>query len=290
MRDAVFYFEKPVEECPRELRKMQELKANVPNFVHSADLIEENGANPQIAKDAYTHLAPMVDTDVYMRWLLKEVSLAGCDVRQMKISGCLVDEEERLKREFDVDVIVNCTGLGARELANDNMYPLRGALIRVNNDGRTMPRVTKAHCVSYDESKAAQNMIFIVPRGKDMLLIGGLAEPDEWDKAISLDNYPPIRDMLKRCINFLPILKDAEIDSIESVRVGLRPLRREKQDVRLEQERQRGTCIIHNYGHGGSGVTLSWGCAMEVVEITEKLLAMDSLLAFKLPSAFAPTI
>ena len=123
-----------------------------------------------------------------------------------------------------------------------------------------------------------------------MLLIGGLAEPDEWDKAISLDNYPPIRDMLKRCINFLPILKDAEIDSIESVRVGLRPLRREKQDVRLEQERQRGTCIIHNYGHGGSGVTLSWGCAMEIVEITEKLLAMDSLLAFKLPSAFAPTI
>ncbi|HMC79917.1 MAG TPA: FAD-dependent oxidoreductase, partial [Acidimicrobiia bacterium] len=44
------------------------------------------------------------------------------------------------------------------------------------------------------------------------------------------------------------------------LRVGLRPFRRDS--VRLERE--PGARVIHNYGHGGSGVTLSWGCAEEV--------------------------
>jgi D-amino-acid oxidase len=46
--------------------------------------------------------------------------------------------------------------------------------------------------------------------------------------------------------------------------VGLRPSRNE---VRLETEDISGRFVVHNYGHGGAGVTLSWGCAEEVVEI-----------------------
>ena len=66
----------------------------------------------------------------------------------------------------------------------------------------------------------------------------------------------------------------AEIDLLEPVRVGLRPLR--PANVRLERE--TGTRIIHNYGHGGSGVTFSWGCAEEVAETIEQLLSeRDSL-------------
>jgi len=66
----------------------------------------------------------------------------------------------------------------------------------------------------------------------------------------------------------MPVLRNAEIDAAEPVRVGLRPMR--KQNVRLDQE--PGRCIIHNYGHGGSGVTFSWGCAFEVAEAVERLL------------------
>jgi D-amino-acid oxidase len=48
-------------------------------------------------------------------------------------------------------------------------------------------------------------------------------------------------------------------------RVGLRPFRRS--GVRLERDRLRdGRTIIHNYGHGGAGFTMSWGCAHEVLE------------------------
>jgi D-amino-acid oxidase len=43
----------------------------------------------------------------------------------------------------------------------------------------------------------------------------------------------------------------------------------------LEQE--PGTDIIHNYGHGGSGVTLSWGCAKEVVQIAKSGLSHSNL-------------
>jgi D-amino-acid oxidase len=37
-------------------------------------------------------------------------------------------------------------------------------------------------------------------------------------------------------------------------------------------EREPGTNIVHNYGHGGSGVSLSWGCAREAARVVEDLL------------------
>jgi D-amino-acid oxidase len=207
----------------------------------------------------------MIDTDVYMDWLMSEVTVAGCTVIRGRISGSLRERETDLRRLFDADCIVNCTGLGAAQLCGDEMYPLRGALIRAHNDGRSMPRVTTAHCVAHDLASTEQDMVFIVPRGRDMLLIGGMTEPNEWGLDIGLDSYGPVGDMLTRCREFLPVLESAEIDAGEPVRVGLRPFRRG--NVRLELE--PGTRIIHNYGHGGSGVTFSWGCALEAAEMAE---------------------
>lgn len=269
MRNVVFYFRQPVEENPKNLKKMNELKEHVDAFVHDQSLIAANDIGPQLGlRDAYSHLAPLVDTDIYMRWLLNEVKQSGCRVIRQRISGDLKEQESELKKQFQVAAIVNCAGLGAAELANDPMYPLRGALIRVLNDGKSMPRITQAHCVSQGELNNGQGFIFVVPRGEDMLVLGGLAEPDEWDLEIGLHNHEPIRAMYQRCVEFMPVLKNARIDAAEPVRVGLRPYR--KQNVRLEQE--PGTRIVHNYGHGGAGVTFSWGCAGEVSQIVERLL------------------
>jgi D-amino-acid oxidase len=58
---------------------------------------------------------------------------------------------------------------------------------------------------------------------------------------------------------------------------GLRPYR--EQTYRLEPEIVGSKFVVHNYGHGGAGITLSWGCAQEVIKIlrTRGLAANDSI-------------
>lgn len=266
IRPVTFYFRRPVHEDPLQLQKMQELATKVQGFRHDAALLRENGVNPRLGLcDAYTHLAPMIDTDVYLPWLLEEVRRAGCRVVEGKVVGPLAGQEDELARIFAAEVVVNCTGLGARDLGDAAVFPVRGAIVRVRNDGRAMPRLTQAHCVANEGSGTERGFLFVVPRGEDMAVLGGFAEPDEWDLNINMHNYDPVREMYRRCVEFLPVLAGAEIDAAEPVRVGLRPFRQD--GVRLE--RQAGSRLIHNYGHGGSGVTLSWGCALEVADMLE---------------------
>ena len=260
MRPVVFYFRKRVAESPRDLAKMNELKCNVLGFRHDAGMIAEAGINPAYGVvDAYSHLAPMIDTDAYMSWLWQEIEGFHCPVAQRKITTELSSCAAALCAEYRADVIVNCTGLGAKELGDNSVYPLRGALVRMLNGSLPFP-LTTAHCVSHDETVDVQDFVFIVPRGRTHVVLGGLTEPDEWDTDIGLDNYQPVRTMYERCMEFMPALRTGTIDTSEPVRVGLRPFR--PQYVRLEADSKLP--IIHCYGHGGAGVTLSWGCAEEV--------------------------
>ncbi|MGX5576131.1 FAD-dependent oxidoreductase [Bacillus toyonensis] len=73
--------------------------------------------------------------------------------------------------------------------------------------------------------------------------------------------------MFEKCQEFLPELQKAIIDFSEPVRVGLRPSH--QNNVRLEHIPR--TSIIHNYGHGGSGVTWSWGCAQDVLNLINEI-------------------
>jgi D-amino-acid oxidase len=269
MRPTTFYFRNRVEEHALHFEKMQEISATVPGFRRDVALIRENGVNECIGLvDAYQHLAPMVDTDAYMAWLLEQIQASGIPILQRKVTCDLKQSGHVLLEEFDAEVIVNCTGLGSHEIAGEPMYPLRGAVIRLINDGRKMPRLTQAHCVSHDHITSDKEIVFIVPRGKDRIVLGAIAEANEWSTDIGLHNHNPIRQIYDRCVEFLPILKEAEIDPIEPVRVGLRPFR--QGNVRLEAV--VGTNIVHNYGHGGAGVTFSWGCAFEVAEHVDTLL------------------
>lgn len=268
---SVFFFRHPVMSHPDTAFKMHEIKNRLNGFRYGSHLIKENSVNPDIGlQDAYEHLAPVVHTDIYLSWLYDQVRQLGGNIVQHTVSGSLLEQEVALKQTFGAAAIINCAGLGAQELAQDAMYPLRGALIRVQNDGRHFPKINKALSITLDERDNMQNMIYLVPRG-DILLLGGLVEKDEWSTDISLENYEPIRQMYQRCLAFLPALKNAKVDIEESVRVGLRPGRQANVCLTTEP----GTTIIHNYGHGGSGVTLSWGCAVEVTERVRSLLGQQ---------------
>ena len=81
MRRVTFYFRRPVVEDHFQSQKMSQLRDHVLEFVHDPDLIASNGVNPTVElRDAYSHLAPMVDTDMYMNWLMGRVRQAGCQV------------------------------------------------------------------------------------------------------------------------------------------------------------------------------------------------------------------
>lgn len=270
LRPVVFSFDHLVADQPADLHKMQEVQKHVHAFRHDPALIQEQGVNTTLGfQDAYTYLAPMIDTDTYLAWLLSEVQRMGVTIQTQRIDGMLREQEEQLKAAFRVDAMINCSGLGAHELAGDDtMHPLRGALVRVHNDGKRMPQITTAHCVSRTETSEEPGFIFIVPRGKDRLLLGGFSELDAWSTDLDLEHSPLVQEMMQRCVTFLPVLQHAQIDEQEPVRVGLRPFR--QANVHLEHE--PGTAIIHNYGHAGAGVTFSWGCAREVVTLLEDLL------------------
>ena len=274
MMPAVFYFRHRVEDIPAERQKMAEAKLHVKGFEHSPELIVRYGVNRGLGLcDAYSYMAPLIETNIYMEWLRNELVMLGCRFEQRKLIKPLTDTEQSLCDEYNVCAIVNCSGLGSIELAGDAMQPLRGVLIRIQNDGSTMPRINAAHCVAHDDKIANQQMIYIVPRGLDHLLLGGIAELGEWDTNISLGNYAPIRDILHRCQEFLPILKSAIIDKFDPVKVGLRPYR--EKNVRLERESPYR--IFHNYGHGGSGFTFSWGCAEEIVTLIKSMSETKSM-------------
>lgn len=263
MRRSNFYFFEPVDSCAKEREKKIELQPHVDAFRHDRAIIAENGVNPDMGLvDAYSHLAPVIETSIYMEYLRDELMRRGCRFVRRRLDGELGEISDDLLREFNASWIVNCAGLGARELAPDNMFPLRGALVRMINDGLSMPKVLDAHCISHNDDATGQNMVYLVPRGRDRLLLGGIAQPNEWDTDVDLDNCEAIRDIVARCRRFMPSLRSGRLDPTP-VRVGLRPSR--PSNVRLEMDEVHP--IVHNYGHGGSGFSLSWGCAREVADL-----------------------
>ena len=272
LRPAVFYFRHRVEDHAAEFEKIRQVEQHVPGFIHDPTLIAAHGVNPNAGiVDAYSYLAPVVDTDRYLAWLGQQVRAAGVAITRRSLRGSLAAQEHQLRTEYSADVIVNCAGLGALQLAEDaTMDPHRGALIRVLNDGNAMSRISAVLAVANDSSAAAQDMIFIVPRGEDRLLIGGLVEAGRWDTDLATDDRA-IREMLARAVQFLPVLANAKPDVTDPLRVGLRPFRTGGPRV----EAQPASRIVHNYGHGGAGITLSWGCAEQVADTADTMVARD---------------
>jgi D-amino-acid oxidase len=73
--------------------------------------------------------------------------------------------------------------------------------------------------------------------------------------------------ILRDCAAVEPRLNGARVVGHQ---VGLRPFRPQ---VRLEAEATGdGPLVVHNYGHGGAGITLSWGCAREAAALAAPAL------------------
>ncbi|MEU9878656.1 NAD(P)/FAD-dependent oxidoreductase [Streptomyces phaeochromogenes] len=181
---------------------------------------------------------PLIDMPVQLRWL-RERFLRACGTVEVR------DVTDLAEAEAEAPVVVNCTGLGARELVADPaVRPVRGQLVIVENPG------VRNWLVSTDAVAGTTTYLFPQP---DRLVLGGTTEEDEW----SLTPDPAVAaQIVERCAMLRPAVAGARV---LGHRVGLRPSR---PVVRLEREvRGGGGVLVHNYGHGGAGVTVAWGCA-----------------------------
>jgi D-amino-acid oxidase len=282
MKTSIFCFPRRLENNPRQLAKLHELaRSGVRGLCRDPSILQGQNIDPAYgAIDAYEHLSPTIDTDRCMSWLMTLVRSKGAELITSTIRGDLFAQEDALRTRFHTDAIVNATGLASFELAADKTaYPLRGALLRVINDGTDFPKVEKALAIAADAAEDSE-IVFIVPRNDNILLLGGIAQRDEWRLDLTLDS-PVIKRMRKRCETFLPGLKNARLDVEYPLAQGLRPCR--ERNVRVERElrrhglkggeaRERPSRIVHSYGHGGAGWSLSFGCAEEVASLVEDAL------------------
>jgi len=151
--------------------------------------------------------------------------------------------------KYDYPLLVNCTGVWARQVADDpSVFPIRGQTVVVD-----APDVQQGYMNDH-------SFTYLFPR-QDGVLIGGVAQPNNWD--VEIDGNLTI-DIVARCSQIEPSIADAPI--LHQF-VGLRPGRNQ---VRLEAEKiGESSTVIHNYGHAGVGYTLSWGCAQEVVSLAQ---------------------
>lgn len=281
MLRSAFFFTKKLADDPQQYNKMLEIeRSGVKGFCRDAGIIQSESVNvAQGVVDAYEHLAPAMDTDTAMKWLMDLVEAKGAKLVSETIKGDLLSEEHRLRAMFAADAIVNATGLAGGELAGDSTcYPIRGAVLRVMNDGSDFKKLTAALVMTADDPGNASNeMVFIVPRNDNILILGGIAQPHEKHLNLTLD-CPIIQRIRERCEFFLPYLKNARFDQEYPLAQGLRPFR--ESNVRVEREprghqvgvRFEESRIVHSYGHGGAGWTLSFGCAENVAGLIADIL------------------
>lgn len=194
--------------------------------------LDRETALPPGYDDGWTFVTPVVEMPVYLTWLAGRVSDLGGTITRMNLRAL----------PPGADLVVNCSGLGARLLGADRtVVPVRGQVVLVEQVGLDRWWLDAA------------GPTYVVPRSHD-IVVGGTDQEGDWSRTPSPESAAEI---LQRATRLVPELRDARV---LRHKVGLRPVR---PAVRVE----RAGHVIHCYGHGGAGVTLSWGVAEEVASL-----------------------
>lgn len=191
----------------------------------------------------------------YLPWLHNRFIKAGGLVEQRRVSS--------LDELAGFDLIVNCSGLGSNTLANDaSVFPVRGQVLKVH-----------APWIQHFIRDGDGGKTYIYP-GLDSVTIGGTRQEHDW--RLELDEQDTV-GIMERCKKLEPSLENAKV-----LRkwVGLRPGRK---NPRLEKDvlkvKEKKVPVVHNYGHGGWGVTLAWGCAVDAAALVKECVQDMNLTA-----------
>ncbi|GAA2773426.1 FAD-dependent oxidoreductase [Streptomyces showdoensis] len=193
---------------------------------------------------------PLIDMPVHLDWLRARFEGLGGSFERRAVSGPGFAEAAAEAR-----VVVDCTGLAARELVPDpRLRPVRGQLVLVENPG------VDSWFTAADGASSETTYFFPQP---GRLILGGTAQ--EGDESSEPDPATAAA-IVARCALIRPEIARARV---LGHRVGLRPAR--AGGVRIEAEPlPGGGLLVHNYGHGGAGVTVAWGCAERAAELVHE--------------------
>ncbi len=234
------------------MRESMTLNRTVPDALPdwAAAVGEVRDALPDELPPGYPHgwryAVPLVEMPVHLPHLEGEVRRAGATVVPRRLS--------RLAETLDLrpDLVVNAAGLAAGALVGDDAcYPVRGQVVRVVNPGLDL---------SVRDEHHPSGRAYVHPRSTDVVL-GGTLDVGAWD---TTPDPAETAAILARCTDIVPALAGA---TVLETRVGLRPGRA---GIRLERDEELlPVPVVHDYGHGGSGVTVGWGCAQDVVALVD---------------------
>src|SRR5438552_1220867 len=185
---------------------------------------------------------PLMDTTIYLDYLAKRFLAAGGEIN----GDVRFEKLEAVSPEFHL--VVNCSGIGAKTVVSDaDLEPHRGQVAIV-------PKIDNLSCAIVCDDAP---LMYAIPRTNDCVFGGTNEVSDNCEVGPTSTSR-----IVAECSGILKIDKPR----VRAERVGLRPFR--KSGVRLERgELRDGRTVIQNYGHGGSGFTLSWGCADEVFRL-----------------------
>ena len=186
---------------------------------------------------------PVVDMPPYLHYLQRRFQEAGGALRTAEVSDLSTHAAPG-------SVVINCSGASARALADDpDLSEVHGLSVMVRNPG--------LDSFLYEAGSGDWASWFC---HGDLLSLGGVSRPE----AVP-DPEAAAADIIARCAAVEPRLAALRP---QEVRAGARPAR---PAPRLEWENTGPCPVLHHYGHGSVGVTVSWGAAYDAAAMVGQL-------------------
>ncbi|TKA66451.1 hypothetical protein B0A49_05080 [Cryomyces minteri] len=219
----------------------------VPNF----KILPKSALPPGIdGGTAFTSVC--VNTALYLPWLASQCLRYGVVLKRGVVAH-VADAAGLHHSGQRADVVVNCTGLGARALggvADAAVEPARGQIVLVRNEPGVMVSVSGT-----DDGEDEATYIMHRAAGGGTVL-GGCLQKGSWES--QPDPNLAVR-IMRRAIALCPALVPAGA-GIEALSI-----------------------IVHNYGHGGYGYQSSYGTAQVAVRLVAEALESAKTKAHSIP-------
>jgi len=196
--------------------------------------------------DAFFFTSYYLECKTYLPLLLERFRSQGGKVQKRKLNN--LDELAGL-----ADVIVNCSGLASYHLVEDkSCFPIRGQVYKVRAPFQKFFVSSEDH--------------YIYPN-HDVVTLSGTHQVNNWNTTVDKNDS---KNIWEGVTSLVPSLIHA---TVLGEHVGLRPGR---STIRLETKltpiAQKIIPVVHNYGHGGCGVTLHHGCARDAASLAKDAL------------------